>query len=197
MNAARSNAGFSLVEMLVSLTLLGAIMSVVAPLVLESARLNKAQLMRAQVQSNARTTLSLVVNTLRTAGWDPRQKGFSPVALDSDLSDAINYIVAYADLTADGSLTGQDETVTIRQTSGRVEWRRTSNTSDPFDIIGVNITNDANGDGTAEQMFIPDSTSNPTRITVRVTAASPAPDPTTKQTIRYTISSDVMLRNAD
>jgi len=68
-----------------------------------------------------------------------------------------------------------DETVTIRQTNGRVEWRRTSNTMDPFETIGINITNDANGDGTAEQMIIPDSTTNPKRITVRVTATSPSP----------------------
>jgi len=93
---ARRSAGFSLVETLVTLALLGVVVSVVASLVLQNSRLNKAQLMQAQIQTNARTTLSLIVQTLRTAGWNPGGASFPPVALDSDLTDPINYIVAYA-----------------------------------------------------------------------------------------------------
>jgi hypothetical protein len=43
-------------------------------------------------------------------------------------------------------------------------------------------------------MFLPDTTPTPSRITVQVTAESPVPDPVTGQPIRYTVSSDVVLR---
>jgi hypothetical protein len=39
-------------------------------------------------------------------------------------------------------------------------------------------------------------TPNPTRITVTITAESPVPDPRSGQKIRYTVSSDVVLRKA-
>ena len=77
----------------------------------------------------------------------------------------------------------------------RVEWRRSSDTSQPFDVLAVNISNDEDGDGTAEPMFVANSTTDPSRILVRLTAQSPVPDPKTGQRIRFTVASEVVLRN--
>ena len=62
-----------------------------------------------------------------------------------------------------------------------------------FSVLSANISNDADGDGTIENMFVPDA-NPPTRITIQVTAQSPAVDPVSKDFIRYTVSSDVVLR---
>ena len=67
------------------------------------------------------------------------------------------------------------ERITIRHIADRVEWRRTNGPSDPFEIVGVHISNDADGNGTTEPMFTADATP-PTRITVQITAESPVPD---------------------
>lgn len=189
-----TTAGFTLVEVLVSLAILGVVTGIMASLLVQNSRLNKKQLLQIEAQSSARTTLSLVVQILRTAGWDPRLVGFAPVALDSNLSDSVNYITVFADLNADGDTNDTDENVTIRQTNGRVELKRTAAGS--YEVVGANISNDANGDGTAEQMFTPDSTSNPTRVTVSVTSTALGVNPENGAAIRYTVTSNVLLRNA-
>lgn len=187
-------SGFTLVEVLVSLSILGVVTGIMATLLVNNSRVNKKSMLQIEAQSNARTTLSLIVQVLRTAGWDPRSVGFAPVVLDSNLSDSVNYITIQADLNADGDINDTDENVTIRQSNGKVELKRTSAGS--YETVGANITNDANGDGTAEPMFTPDSTSNPTRVTVTVTATASSPNPENGAALRYTVKSDVMLRNS-
>ena len=76
----------------------------------------------------------------------------------------------------------------------RVEWRRFADTNTPFQTIGVHITNDEDGDGTVEPMFTPDNAAKPTRILVKITGQSASPDLTTGTFIRYTVSSEVLLR---
>lgn len=192
--------GFSLVEMLVSLAVLVLTTGGLAGLLLQNARINKGQQMAANVQANARNCLEMVVSRLRSAGWDPQSTGISTVTLDPDLSDSISEIEVFADLNSDGETDGtltdddDNEQVLIRHNGSQVEWRPTADVSDPFLVLAVNISNDADGDGTIEPMFVPDSASNPKRITVQVTAQSPVPDPVRRQFIRYTVSSDVVLR---
>jgi hypothetical protein len=41
---------------------------------------------------------------------------------------------------------------------------------------------------------VPDSTTDPQRITVQITAQSPVIDPVTRDFTRYTVSSDVYIR---
>ena len=42
-----------------------------ASLLIQNARVNKAQQMTAEVQANARNCLSMIVQELRSAGWNP------------------------------------------------------------------------------------------------------------------------------
>ena len=74
--------GFSLIELLVSLTVLGVVMSGVAVLLLDQ-RINRSEQMQAAVQANARNCLSIITQKLRSAGWDPSLSGIPQVMLDS------------------------------------------------------------------------------------------------------------------
>ena len=189
--------GFSLVELLVSVTVLTLALSGLASLLIQNARINKSQRMTAEIQANARNTLSMVVQKLRSAGWDPTNAGLATVTLDADTTDSISEIEVFADINEDGDTLDADEQTLIRHlgASSQVVWRPTSDVNDPFIILSGDISNDADGDGNIEPMFVPNA-NPPTRITVQITAQSPAPDPTSRQFIRYTVTSDVVLRKA-
>ncbi len=186
--------GFTLVEMLVSLTLLSMVFGGIAALMIQNSQINRTEQMSAEVQSNARNCLSMIVQVLRTAGWDPKNAGFAAVGLDPSPTNSTNYIEVFADLNEDGDTNDANEDVTIRWATDTIEWRTTSDTTQPYVTLADSISNDADGDGAPETMFVADSMSNPTRITVRITARSPVPDPRTGQYIRYTVSSEVVLR---
>jgi prepilin-type N-terminal cleavage/methylation domain-containing protein len=192
MSLAGGQRGFSLVEMLVGMTILLFVMAAAMGLILHNSRINKSQQMAVAVQSDARTCMSMIVQKLRTAGWDPTSAGIQVVRLDSTPGDGIEEIEVFADLDSDGATTGSDEQVLIRFIEDRIEWRRSAGGS--FEVMAVGISNDANGDGTPEQMFTPDSTADPTRIVVQLTAESPLSDPITGSPIRYTLASDLALR---
>jgi len=190
--------GFSLVEMLVSMAVLTLALSGLATLLIQNARINKSQRMTAEVQANARNTLSMIVQKLRSAGWDPTNAGLPTVTLDPDTTDDISEIEVFADIDEDGvTADDPDEQTLIRHlgATGQIVWRPSSDVNDPFIVLSGDISNDADGDGNIEPMFVPDAVP-PTRITVQITAQSPAVDPTSREFIRYTVSSDVVLRKA-
>jgi len=186
--------GFSFLELLVSLAVFSMAMGGLASLLIQNSQINRVDQMRVEVQSTARNCLSMIVATLRTAGWDPRNIGFAPVSLDPTPTNSNNYIEVYADLNEDGDTSDAGEDVLIRWSVNKIEWRTSSDTTQPFVTLADTISNDSDGDGVAETMFVPDSTTNPTTIMVRITAQSPAPDPRSGQYIRYTVSSEVVLR---
>jgi prepilin-type N-terminal cleavage/methylation domain-containing protein len=184
--------GFSLIEMLVGLAILLVVMVAALGLVVHNSRINRAEQMSVAVRSDARACLSMIVHKLRTAGWDPTAAGIQVVRLDTTPLDGIEEIEVFADLDNDGATTGTDEQVLIRFIQDRLEWRRSAAGS--FETMALGISNDADGDGTPEPMFTADSTTNPTRIVVRLTAESKHASPMTGSPIRYTLSSDLALR---
>jgi len=193
MSARRSQRGFTIAEILVSMTLVAVAFAAAAPLLIQNAQINKAQQMKLAAQADARNCLTLIVNTLRTAGWDPRNNGFAPLALDPD-PNTDNFITVNADLLEDNDISDDGESVTIRHTSNRLEWRRVDDPNQPFVVLAENVTNDEDGDGTAEPMFTPDSLTDPQRITIKITTRTAEPDPRSRQYLRYTVESDVYLR---
>jgi type II secretory pathway pseudopilin PulG len=194
MDGRRYERGFSLVELLVALLVTLAIMAGLFGLLIENSRINKSKRLTMDAQANARSTLSLVVQKLRSAGWDPMNAGIPTLTLDPDTSDPVSQIEIFADLDMDGDTDEDREQILIRHQNGQVEWRSSNDVSAPFTVMATNISNDADGDGVVEPMFVPDSTTDPTRITIRVTAQSPMPDPLTGDFIRYSVASDVILR---
>ena len=192
---ARSQRGFTLIELMISLTVMLVILAGLAQMTLESSRINRAQQMTAQTQANARNCMSMVVQRLRSAGWDPMNAGLQTVVWDSNPGDGISEIEVFADLDGDGATNGTDEQMLIQHTNGLIQWRRSNDVSASFTILASNITNDADGDGTVEDMFT--QISNPPladRVLVQITAQSPVPDPMTGKFIRYTMRSEVALR---
>lgn len=205
MNRTWREAGFTLIEMMISIVVLLLAMGGLASLLIQNSRINKSEQMTVEVQGNARNTLSMVVQKLRSAGWDPNNRGILTVRLDgaipgSSTADTISELEIFADLdeafaaTAADATTGDGEQILIRHVGNQVIWRTTSDPNDPFVIVSDNISNDADGDGTIEPMFTPDSVTSPTQVTVQITAQSPVIDPVTQDFIRYTVSSDVVLR---
>jgi len=194
MDGRRYERGFSLIELLVALLVTSAIMAGLFGMLIENSRINKSKKMTMDAQANARSTLSLVVQKLRSAGWDPMNAGIPSLTLDPDPSDSVSQIEIFADLNMDGDTDEDREQILIRHQNGQVEWRPSNDVSAPFTVMASNISNDADGNGVVENMFVPDSITVPRRITVRVTAKSPVRDPMTGDFVRYTVASDVMLR---
>jgi len=190
MSESRSQKGFGLIELLVSVAILFVVLSALAVTLIQNARINRAQQMALQVQSDARNCLSMIVPVLRSAGWDPMNVGIPTAVVGGGGSQ----VQIFADLNEDGDTDDADEDVTIRFYGSRIEWRKTSDTSQPFVVLSEGITNDADGNGTAEPMFTADSVSSPTRITVKITSRSPVPDPRSGNYIRYTVQSDAIFR---
>jgi prepilin-type N-terminal cleavage/methylation domain-containing protein len=188
--------GVTLIEILVSMTVLLLALSGLAKMMIESSRINKAQQLTATVQANARNSLTMIEQKLRSAGWDPGNAGIATLTLDPDLSDDVSELEVFADLDGDGATDAANEQILIRHTGGQIVWRPIADTSVPFVVLAGNISNDADADGTIEPMFVPDSTTNPRRVTIRITAESPVPNPMSGEFIRYTVSSDVVLRKA-
>jgi prepilin-type N-terminal cleavage/methylation domain-containing protein len=191
-----AQAGFTLTEMLVSSTILLLTFTTLAGMLVHSSRINRSAQAKAELQAATRNCVSMIVQKLRSAGWDPRNAGLNVITLDTDPGDPVSEIEVFADLDENGTTNGLDEQVLIRHVGEQVLWRRTNDPDEPFAVLAANITNDADGDGEPEPMFVPYSTTAPTRITVRVTAESPALDPVTRQPVRYTIESEVALRNS-
>jgi type II secretory pathway component PulJ len=194
MSDRRREAGFSMAEMAVSLALFCLAMGGISGLLIQNSQVNRTEQMLAEVQGNARNTLSMIVQVLRSTGWDPMNTGMTTVVLDPLPGDSVNFIEVLADLNEDGDTDDPNERILIRHISNRVEWRTSSDVSQPYETLADNITNDSDGDGVVETMFVPDSLTDPTRITVRVTARSPVIDPRRGDYLRYTISSEVSLR---
>jgi len=189
-----SQRGSTLIELLVSTSVFLMAIAGITSLLVRNSEIARGEQMSADVQASARSCLGMVVQVLRSAGWNPTNAAFAPVALDPSPTTTTNFIQVFADLNEDGDTDDPDEDITIRWNNQRIEWRKTSDTTAPFVILADFISNDADGDGTAETMFVPDSATNPTLITVRITARSPVPDPQTGQFFRYTVSADVALR---
>ena len=192
--------GFTMVEALVSLTVLALAMTGLFSLLVHNSRLNKSEQMKAETQANARNVLSIVVQKLRSAGWDPLGTDlFNGLTLDTNTGDTIAEITVRADYhtagtpdTPDGLADQPDEVIVFRHTNNTIIWDHDDDGN--FDVLAVNISNDADGDGTIENMFVPDDTVDPQQITVQITAQSPVIDPITRDFSRYTVSSDVFIR---
>jgi type II secretory pathway pseudopilin PulG len=197
--------GFTLIEALIGVTLTMVAVAALGGMLVQSAKINSSQQMKARVLSDARTCVSMIVQRLRSAGWDPQNAGIPTVVLDpadndANHADGVDNLLIFADLNGDGETDGtatdddDDEQILIRHAGGLVEWQPEPGAG--YVTLVANISNDADGDGTAEPMFVPDSATSPTQIVVRVTAESPDPDPVSGQPLRYTVTSQVVMRKS-
>jgi Tfp pilus assembly protein PilW len=192
MTAPGNERGFTVLEALIASAILLSAMAAIGGMLLQSSRWGRSQQLAASSRSDAQSCLMMILGKLRTAGWDPMSAGIQVVQLDTNLGDNISEIETFADLDADGDTDGVNEQVLIRHVGDIIEWRRSASGS--FETLAVGISNDSDGDGTPEPMFVPDSTTDPTRVVVQITAESPEPDPVTQAPMRFTVSSEVVFR---
>ena len=193
----RRESGFSLVEGLVALALLAVSMAILGSILVGSMRANRIQRTQAELQESARMAMSIITQSLRTAGWNPRQvSGFTKLTPTPSGTTAVNQVTINADLNGDGTLNGTDEVIDIRHASDRIEWRRPLVTGANFETLAVDITNDENGDGTAEPMFTLSSATAPRTVVVQITAQSQMRDLQSGEFQRYVVRSTVDLRSA-
>ncbi len=96
-----SEKGFTLVEMIVTVIVLGIVLVVVNQVFFSTTRLYGNTSVRANQQMSARAGLSVMANELRTAGCDP---SFPPAGIQGVLSAQSDTVHVQSDLSGDGAI---------------------------------------------------------------------------------------------
>lgn len=96
-----SEKGFTLVEMAVTIIVMGIVLLAVNQIFFSTTRLYGNTSVRAGQQMSARAGLSVMANELRTAGADP---SFPPAGIQGVLGAAADTVHVQADLTGDGAI---------------------------------------------------------------------------------------------
>jgi len=132
-----SSAGFSLLEMLVTIVMLGVILGVVGQTVLQVQDLYPDQRRKLEAQSNARTALDLMTRLFRMAGNNPRQiPGLVAVGPDPDANGELDSIRIQADWNLpDGALNDPYEDVTFT-TNGSSLFIQEPGNAAPIEFLG-------------------------------------------------------------
>ncbi len=99
--ALTSEKGLSLVELVVTVVVLGIVLAVVNQIFFSTTRLYGNTSVRAGQQMSARAGLSVMMTELRTAGCDP---SIPPAGIQGVLSAASDTVHVQADLTGDGAI---------------------------------------------------------------------------------------------
>jgi prepilin-type N-terminal cleavage/methylation domain-containing protein len=97
----RPEAGLTLVELMVTVAILGAVAMILSSVLLSTGRLNTRTTRRAEVQMSSRQGLSLMATELRQAGADP---GDPPIGLAGIVTARGDLIRVRADLNGDGAI---------------------------------------------------------------------------------------------
>lgn len=98
---AASQKGVTLVELVVTIVVLGIVLLAVNQIFFSSTRLYGATSTRAGQQMSARAGLSVMVSEMRTAGCDP---SIPPAGIQGLLSATSDTVHVQADLTGDGAI---------------------------------------------------------------------------------------------
>lgn len=96
---AASDRGFTLMELMVTLTILGLVLVVVTSILVSTGRVESRTVRRAAVQASSRQAVSLMTTELRQAGMDP-----VPAGIVGIVSAQAKSIRVRADLSGDGTI---------------------------------------------------------------------------------------------
>ena len=94
-----SSSGKTLVELLVTTTILGIVLMTVSTIMLSSSRVQSRTVRRAEIQSSSRQALSLMATELRQAGADPSNLPAGVIGIVAGEADMVHL---RADLNGDG-----------------------------------------------------------------------------------------------
>lgn len=96
-----ADVGFTLVELLVALTIMAALTVVLASVLIATLHTQRRTMSRAEVQGASRQTVALMATELRQAGSDPR---IPPVGIVGVVAADSQSVHIRADLNADGAI---------------------------------------------------------------------------------------------
>lgn len=96
-----SDRGMTMIELLVTTTILGVVLLIVTGIMLSSSRVESRTVRRAEVQASSRQALALMTTELRQAGADPGTPAAGIVAVVSADSHLVR---VRADLNGDGTI---------------------------------------------------------------------------------------------
>ena len=97
----RPNAGFTLVELMVSLMVLGLVVGALSTILISSNRMHQRTASRAELQASSRQAFSLMTAELRQAGADP---SIPPAGIVGIVSADSTVLRVRADLNGDGAI---------------------------------------------------------------------------------------------
>lgn len=100
-NRLDSGRGMTMVELLVTMTILGVVMLVVTGILLSSSRVESRTVRRAEVQASSRQALALMTTELRQAGADP---GSPAAGITAVVSADSQLVRVRADLNGNGTI---------------------------------------------------------------------------------------------
>lgn len=115
----RPSGGFTLVELLVAVTITGVALFTVTSIMLSSSRLQSRTSRRADVQAASRQVMALMSTEIRQAGADP---GNPPIGVSGLAAGQANMIRVRADLDGNGAIStaepSEDVTYAYNDTTG-------------------------------------------------------------------------------
>lgn len=114
----RAQAGLTLVELMVTVTVIGLVLAILTGVLSSNSRLQGRTVRRAAIQADSRQTLALMTNEIRQAGADPSMPPVGIVGIVS--ADSVSVHIR-ADLSGDGVIqtTEPSEDVTYAYNAGQ------------------------------------------------------------------------------
>jgi type IV pilus assembly protein PilW len=198
----KHSPGFTIIELLVSMTISLVVLAAVAKTFTVQTRQNSAEEQMAQMQQNVRGALDLMVREIQMAKYDPAGTAFpagtygitysaSQLEVKSDVADSNGTI---------STATGSVEDIIYAFDSTNFYITRTLGSSGTADIVADNITSftfayyDANG--TAVTSAANSGSIRKVTITIAARTAKPDPGYTTNNGYRtYQVTADITPPN--
>lgn len=185
--------GFTLVELILSLSLLTLLMGIVFNLIWRLQRGYTHEKQIAEMQQNQRFAMEFISRTLRTAGNNPEGIALDKITLDSDGNGQNDDIRIESDFNPpDGDILDDGEDVMFRVAESALRYRN-GPPGMPETVLVGNITGltfaafDGNGNSTADVNLM-------TRITLTITARTSWASLQTGTAQTKTLSTTINLR---
>lgn len=131
-------AGFSLVELLVALTILSGVTGLLIAVLTSSEHTQRRTMARAEVQAAARQTMNLVTSELRQAGSDPR---IPPVGVVGVIAADSTTLRIRADLNADGAIQTTEPSEEVIYSYNAVAQTVSRNPGTGAEVVQRGVTN--------------------------------------------------------